>query len=348
MNRKIGIEAAFLLTLLFASICASYVMPTLSAETSPCTDCDAPSLETLHNVTVYLVDNEVLLRIEPLTLPDGCCGDCGECETCLSVDNVESTVLEDEDGRTVVLVTYEVNGTTFETTISSTLLWSYSEDAETTRTASFNSIEVTANGASTQFYSLSYSVTDARYNFTVSTWLDPLDSETYNSSFTVIEYVPAEKSVDTLELVQFDSPVTLSQQYAVLSKVAKGIAKHYEKDENETLQGLAENYNNIKEEAKYLSKLVEKNLQEYDKEILENFAILMDACTVQCFGYQMASCYGTLGQITIGCLLACAAAAINCGPFFSVCLAGCFGPCGLVDSLIMVYCTAAAVVFCCL
>ena len=319
MNRKLALEAAFLLSLLFASICASYVIPTLSAETPPCTDCDAPSLETIHNVTVYLVDDEVVLRIEPMTLPDDCCEDCGECEACPSVDNVESTVLEDEDGHTVVLVTYEVNGTTFETTISSTLLWSYSEVAEANRTASFNLIEISAEGTSTQFYLLNYQVSDDEYNFTVSTWLEPLDPETYNSSFTVVDYVPAEKCVNTLELVQFDSPVTLSEQYAVLGDVSKGIAKHYEKGQNETLQGLAENYNNIKEEVKYLSKLVEKQLPEYDKEILRISAIILD---YDVCGFCLGFCYvwvGVLSCSVYGWLAGTAACAAVSGPFAPFC-----------------------------
>ena len=309
MKRKLAIEAVFLLSLIFASICTSYITPTLSAETSPCSDCDAPSLETIHNVTVYLVDGEVLLRIEPLTLPEDCgCGDCEECETCPTVEpeNVQSTVLEDEDGYTVVLVTYEVNGTTFETTISKTLLWSYSEDAEANRTASFSWMEISGDGISAQFYALSYLVWDDEYNFTVSTWLDPLDPETYNSSFTVLDYVPAEKSVNTLELVGFDSPVTLSEQYAVLGDVAKGMAKHYEKSQNETLQGLAQNYNNIKEEAKYLSKLVQKQLQEYNRDILQSSAIVMDQ-SLECL-----ICLVHCGLETVACSVVCYDAWILC------------------------------------
>jgi len=304
MKRKLAIEAVFLLSLIFASICTSYITPTLSTETSPCTDCDAPSLETIHNVTVYLVDGEVLLRIEPLTLPEDCgCGDCEECETCPTVEpeNVQSTVLEDEDGYTVVLVTYEVNGTTFETTISKTLLWSYSEVGEANRTASFNSIEITANGVSTQLYSLTYSVRDDEYNFTVSTWLDPLDEETYNSSFTTMGYVPAEKSVMTVDLVRFNSSVTLSQLYAVLGKVAKGIGKQYEKSQNETLQALAQNYNNMKEEAKYLSKLVEKQLQAYDRGILKSTATLSDGWA-GCLLCEAACALAIVGGCVVGCL----------------------------------------------
>jgi hypothetical protein len=80
-----------------------------------------------------------------------------------------------------------------------------------------------------------------------------------------------------------DSTTDTTFLLAVLGKVAKAIGKHYEKSQNETLQALTPNYNNMKEEAKYLSKLVEKNLQEYDKEIINSTAVLMDdLCTAVC------------------------------------------------------------------
>jgi len=89
--------------------------------------------------------------------------------------------------------------------------------------------------------------------------------------------------------VEFNSTVKLSQQYAVLGKV-------YEKSGDKTLAQLAEGYYTMKEEAKGLSKLVEKQLQEYDLEILENSAILTDPyltyipCITGCLG-AVAACY---------------------------------------------------------
>jgi hypothetical protein len=163
-------------------------------------------------------------------------------------------------------------------TVSNTLLWSYKEFTdEVNRTASFISTEITTEDVSTQFYSLIYLVQHVEYNLTVYTNFVPLDSEAYNSSFTVINYAPAGKSeLTSLELVEFNTSVTLSQQFAILGKVAKEIGKVYEKSGDETLGQLAQGYYIMEGEAKYLSKLVEKQLQEYDREILESSAVLMD------------------------------------------------------------------------
>ena len=81
-----------------------------------------------------------------------------------------------------------------------------------------------------------------------------------------MHYAPAEKSqVTSLEFVEFNSSVTLSQQYAILGKVAKEIGKVYEKSGDENLAQLAKGYYTMEEEAKHLSKLVEKHLPEYNR-----------------------------------------------------------------------------------
>lgn len=317
-------------------------------------DADYPIYTTFHHVTADIVDEEILLQIEPLLLHQTGCVSCAQNQMCPSgcePTNIQSTVLEEEENRTVTLVTYEINGTTFEVTIANTLLWSYEElTDEANGTASFNSIEITANASSMQFYSLSYSVRHAGYNFTLSTWLTPLNSESYNASFTVMNYVPAGKSeIISAEFVEFNSFVTLSQKYAVLGKVAKEMAKVYEKSGDETLTPLAQNYYNMQKEAKYLSKLVEEQLQEYDKDILQSFAILMDACTWACYKDYFLWCYGEyLSWVTLYCLFGCGVAAIACGPAFPACLAACIAFCGAVDAALMVVCLTGALLSCCL
>ena len=110
---------------------------------------------------------------------------------------------------------------------------------------------------------------------TLLTTLKPLNSETYNSSFTMVNYAPAGKSgLKSLESVEFNIPVTLSQHYVILGKVAEEVAKVYEETKNEIFLSLAQSYYTIKEEAKCLSKLVEKQLQEYNKEIIKSYTIL--------------------------------------------------------------------------
>ncbi|MCR8433817.1 MAG: hypothetical protein NDP24_06280 [Crenarchaeota archaeon] len=54
------------------------------------------------------------------------------------------------------------------------------------------------------------------------------------------------------------------------------MSKIYEKSEDETLTQLAQRYYAMREEAKYLSKLVKKHLEQYDEVILNSSAIMMD------------------------------------------------------------------------
>lgn len=260
-----------------------------------------PTGTAFHHAIVNVVDGEILLQIEPLSPPETGCESCAGNQGCPSggkPTNVQLTVLEQDENHTVILLTYEVNGTTFEVTIARTLLWRYNEVTnEINRTANFVSTEITAEDRSMQFYSLSYMVQHAEYNLTLYTNLVPLDSETYNSSFTVMSYAPAGNSALTsLEFVEFNSSVTLSQQYEILGKVAKEVGKLYEKSGNETLAGLAQSYYTMKEEAKYLSKLVEKQLAEYNMETLYNSAVLIDDfwsclfCSIGCEAGAWAAC----------------------------------------------------------
>lgn len=316
-------------------------------------DADYPIYTTFHHVTADIVDEEILLQIEPLLLHQTGCVSCAQNQTCPSgcePTNIQSTVLEEEENRTVTLVTYEINGTTFEVTIANTLLWSYEElTDEANGTASFNSIEITANASSMQFYSLSYSVRHTGYNFTLSTWLTPLNSETYNASFTVMNYVPAGKSqIISLEFVKFDSSVTLSQKYAVLGKVAKEMGKVYEKSGDETLAQLAQNYYRMKDEAKYLSKLVEEQLQEYDKEIVQSIAFLIDACTFECFFDEFGRCLGEHIPYDMAiCVWTCVLGCIMVGPLYPACLWPCIEiVCAIQLLAEIILCVVQAILFC--
>lgn len=285
-----------------------------------------PIYTTYHHVTVNVLDEEILLQIEPLLLYQaGCtscgCQSCGQNQACQNYDitpNITITTLEQNETYTLTLVTYQVNDTAYEVSIAQTLLWSYNEAAhEVNRTGKFISTEITAKSISLQFYSLSYLVQHIEYNLTLYTTLTPLDSETYNSSFTVMNYAPAGKSeLASLEFVEFNSSVTLSQHYAVLGKVAKEIGKIYGKSEDENLAQLAEGYYMMEEEAKGLSKLVEKKLSEFDRKVLNSAAVLMDDfwcdlfCHIACyaaFAGAVAACLAgglvTYGAVWVACSL---------------------------------------------
>lgn len=158
------------------------------------------------------------------------------------------------------------------------VLWTYEDfTSEFNRTAYFNSSVVEAENVSMQFYRLTYFVQHSDYVLTLSTMLSPLSSETYNSSFTVMNYAPTEEyGITSIDVVVFNESVTLSQHYVVLGEATKEFGKRYEKSGNETLMQFANAYYTMKEEAKILSKLVEKQLPQYNREILQSSAVLVD------------------------------------------------------------------------
>ncbi len=221
--------------------------------------------------------------------------------------NVTSTVLQDSENYTEILFSYEFNGSTFEFTVAKTLLWGYHKQSPfANRTAKFILTEIKSNNVSMQFYTLSYIVQHRKYNLTVLTTLTPSDSqEAYNSSFTTVNYAPAGKSeVVSMEFVEFNTSVTLSQLYKVLSDSSKTMSRFYLregiKNSDINLIKLAINYHRMKLELSLLYWLTQRQLKEYDKEILDSSATLMDdfwsclACT--------AGCYAALGG---GCFAVC-------------------------------------------
>jgi len=335
-------------------------------------DASYPIYTTSHHVTVDIVDEEILLQIEPLLLLQTGCIPCAQNQTCPSCNeptDIQSTVLEQEENHTVILLTYKVNGTTFEVTIAWTVLWSYNElTDQANRTTRFISTEITAEDTSTQFYRVSYMVQHVEYNLTLYTNLAPLNAETYNSSFTIMNYAPAGKSeVTSLEFVEFNSSVTLSQQYAILGKVAKEIGKVYEKSGDENLTQLAQSYYTMEEEAKYLSKLVEKQLTEYDLQILQSSAVLIDMlpippngggtppepppCTFWCWSYELAVCSGqNIVPDALQCMWGCMFGSLPCmilGPeAYAICLVSCWAVCEIIVTVELIWCAIIAMYNC--
>jgi len=270
---------------------------------------------TIHKVTINVIGQEVSSQIEPLNLTIPETSSCG-CQSCvktqdqtnmslneLSIKIINYTALEQNENRISVLVMYEFNNTISEITVTTELLWSYNERLNNiNRTATFLSTRITTEGKSIQYYSFSYLVQNLEYSLTAYIRLLPLDSKTYNSSFIVLNYVPANESETvSLELVNFNLPVTLSQNYRILGKVAREMGALYSM--NRTLAYLTERYITIEAEANYLMKLISRQLQEYDHLILKSGAIIMDGCT-----YDSDCSYIGQGYVCLGS---------SCGPCFS-------------------------------
>ena len=267
-------------------------------------DAEYPIYTTYHHVTVDKVEEELLFQIEPLIKSSYVsCGECQPYPIDIEPPSITFTMLVEEENYMEILFTLEFEDTIIEGTMAETLLFHYEEFSDkTNRTVDFVFTEITIEEEPfIAFYSLNYLVQDVDYNLTLYTHLTPLNSENYNVSSTAVNYEPADKSeVLSMEVVEFNFSTKLSEMYTILGKVAKKIANVYKKSENDTLKQLAKAYYTIEEEAKILSKLVKKNLSEYDKFINTISATLWD-------GWWECLLCETACQIAIvgGCLVAC-------------------------------------------
>ncbi|MDG6223215.1 MAG: rhodanese-like domain-containing protein [Candidatus Bathyarchaeota archaeon] len=279
-------------------------------------DSEYPIYTTYHNVTVDTIGrHRIRVDIEPWMYE--ICESCGsqEWSDASELIDVQRTTLEQGEEHTVTLVTYEVNGKIIEFIKTETILWAYEKNTgKSNTTAQFNTTEVIMNNATMQYYSLNYLVQHKNYNVTLYTSLTPLDSETYNNSFTVVNYAPvAQPDVFSLELVNFNSPCTLSQLYNSLGAVAKEVGNVYHESPDETLQQLKNRYYKMGQEIKHLSQIVNRELSDYNKNILNNVVFLVDdfwSC-LACTASWTALCY-------LGCVGLCAAFWAFC-PYVGAC-----------------------------
>ena len=236
---------------------------------------------TFHYVTVDATYG-TQIQIDPMLLHSCGCSSPSEsgctCPCQGEIGNDQYTVFEKNETHTLFLQQCEVNGTTLTVMIDQSLLWSYSaRRVDTNRSASLFLTVAADENVSIQFYTLIYSVQNARYNLTATTNLVFRDSKTYDNSVTIIKYTSAEKSdVKSIESIRFNSSVTLSQQYAILGEIVQKIGKAYGKSGNAALSSLASSYKVMQSESAVLSKLVKDQLPEYDKEILVSYATITD------------------------------------------------------------------------
>jgi len=270
---------------------------------------DYPIYTSNHHVTVDFADysNKIQFDIEPLLLYQENCTSCQNQNLIYSGSstptNVTATVLEEGENHTLLLIAQNINDTVIYYTVNKTLLWRYNElENKLNRTITLTSIIVTKDDKSTQVFRLSDDVEHEDYNMTLSTILYPLDQNTYNSSFTAMNYAPTGKTeIRSSEWVDFNEPLTWSQLYTALGKVANELANEYKKSKDENLKQFSKRYCTMANEAKLLSTVIKTHLSDYDKTILENSALIMDdwvseilcwLCSVGCQAALLFGCFG--------------------------------------------------------
>ncbi len=243
---------------------------------------DYPIWTTSHHITVdKIIDKKFELLIEPQLLYYTGCFSCNENQECPIESesiSITSETLEQREDQIVILKKYEFNGIVYEFILTHTILWSYDKfTSNYSKSAYFISTEITSENFYFHYYQLEYVIYHKNYILTIDTYFEPLNSEIYNSSFTSIKYIPLNgKTITSMEFVYFNMSVILSQQYDILAKVTEEMAKIYKKSEDLDLMELYYGYTNMGEGIKSLSELVKEQLGEYNFQILESYASLMD------------------------------------------------------------------------
>jgi rhodanese-related sulfurtransferase len=282
-----------------------------------------------HHVSVDMKGNgnNIRLDIEPLLGIDcDCCGGAQGCASSSETVDVDKIVIEQGEDYTITLITYSTENTIFEVTQNKSLLWSYEESTATDNTTvQFISTELTMNGESIHFYELRYFVQHQNYHLSLHTSLTPLNEDTYNSSLTIVNYAPTGKSdITSVELVEYNSPVTLSKLYASLGKVARSLSKVYQKSVDDTIEQLAERYSIMGQKITRLSDIVKQDLPEYNGIILNNTAGLVDdfwsclACFVPIAGLCYLGCAGLCVAFPPICAWLWACADLGCNTAVSL------------------------------
>ncbi|MDR2202934.1 MAG: hypothetical protein LBE76_01240 [Nitrososphaerota archaeon] len=217
------------------------------------------------------------------------------------------------------------------------------------RTITLFSLETVSGELSLQFYILKDTVFTKDYTLTVMTALFSLNSNTYDSASILVDYLPVNDiGITSLEIVEFNSVVTLSQVYDCLEENAKEIGNIYQKSNDNAFKQLAKGYHEMRKELKYLSQIIQNELPQYNKEILNTSAMLTDVCTFECFSKTFLACAGPLGELTMACNFGCVIASLACGPAYPICLSACLAVCTGGDIAIMAFCTGKAAAACCL
>jgi len=279
-----------------------------------------------HHITVLGEPESPMIQIEPLSLFNFT--SCG-CQSCGQTYNitVNTTILDQNETYVLTKITYTINDTVYELLFEHAILYKYSEiSSSVNKTLEFTLTKISGEGTLLQTYSLIYTVQQREYTLDIMTRLIPLDSQTYNSSITLVRYVAAGQNVTlSLEFVEFNMPVTLSQLYSVLSTVVELMSNLYVDYVyfgvvDGTFIQLPIAYYTIKIELEEVADVVDLRLPEYNKLIMKSYVIL-NSTNWNCFTclvFYFALC---IASLIVAAALSCYFASKGCTPCIWLCRA---------------------------
>jgi hypothetical protein len=234
-----------------------------------------------HYITVLGEPESPMIQIEPLSLSNFTSCGCQSCGQTYNNITVNTTILYQNETYVLTKITYTVNDTVYELLFEHAILYKYGEvSSGANKTLEFTLTKISGEGTLLQTYSLIYTVQQREYTLDIMTRLIPLDSQTYNSSITLVRYVAAgQNETLSLEFVEFNMPVTLSQLYSVLSTVAELMSNlyGYYGNEDETYRQLSIAYNTMKIELEEVADIVNLRLPDYNKLIMKSYTILINS-----------------------------------------------------------------------
>jgi len=274
-----------------------------------------PISTNYHNVTVTKVcESKVFFNITPLIGLQGNCSSCnGNCNGSIfteNPENVNTKILVENDTYVVLLLSYDLKGVYHEALITYITRWINKEQSsEVNRTIKFSTIEIVGQNFSISYDSLIYLAEYKEFTLRLYSEFVPFENG-YSHSFTYISVIN-NGTVLSEEFLEMKIPVKLSELYTVLGIISEKMSKiygDYLKKSNETkFRTLIIGYQQMKIECFKLSKVIQRNIPEYDLEISQSHAILSDPPWWICAGASFVCGF------LIGYLVTCAVAAAFTG-----------------------------------
>ncbi len=276
--------------------------------------------------------------------------DCTSCQDFDMIGDVNRTTHEEDEYHRTESVSVDVNGTLFEATATTRWIWGFSEGSKSmNESVSFVSFKITVQGIEMLGYRLQYSIQHVEYTLGLNTVIYLADSDSYNSSMTIVAFKPNENpaNIVSLEAIEFTESRNLSSIYRGISFIAKKTGNQYSHASDGYLNTLSDRYDLIHKHTKHLSKIVKRNLRSFDLDIERSFAVLYDPCDLECWAFEFHSCYGAIGAVTLACLLAAVVVCAVSGPLFGPCIGPFIVVCGVIDFALAVFCAVEAYLVCC-
>ena len=266
---------------------------------------DYPTFTPMHHVNVDIVNGKTTTNIQPWLLY---IENCDPCQSLLEIDSIitshptiTETIIEQTENYTLTLTTLDIDGNTLEAQTNRTMLWRQDENTSNfNKTTSLSSSITTSQDKTIWAYDLFVQLQHTDYVITINTYLTVLDESTYNQSVTFMEYIPTgSKPFATIEIIEFITPVTLSQLLQSLAQTTFDLGDVYALSEAASLRVFADRYYTLATETQLLAQIVETQLSSYDKPILLNVAVIEDGPV----GYWCGIACPIV--VIVGCMIAC-------------------------------------------